>query len=73
MPTITSSQLNNKVRIGFETNIEIARRLRDLVKFYRLPVADVIEALIRFEHESIQLKKDEPRNDFVQKPRKVEW
>lgn len=72
MPTITTVPSNNKVRISFESNVEIARRLRDLVKFYKLPVADVIEMLIRFEHESIKLK-DEPRNDFVQEPRKVEW
>lgn len=72
MPTITIVPANNRVRIGFETDVETARRLRDLVKFYKLPVAGVIETLIRYEHESIKLK-DEPRNDFVQTPRKVEW
>jgi hypothetical protein len=72
MPFAANVPSGNKVRISFETNVEIARCLRDLVKFYKMPIAQIMEALICFEHESIKLKDDLP-NDFVQEPRKVKW
>lgn len=62
----------NKVKISFEADVEVVRCLKDLVKHYRRPIADVMEALICYEHESLKLK-DEPDNEFVQKPREVKW
>ena len=72
MTYIGTAPTGQKVRISFETNLEIARCLKDLVKHYRMPIAQVLEALIYFEHESIKLK-EEPHNDFVQEPRKINW
>ena len=62
----------NKVRISFETSVEIARCLKDLVKYYKMPIANVLEALICYDHESIKLK-DEPPNEFVQEPHEIKW
>ena len=65
-----------KVRISFETSLDTARCLKDLVKHYKVPIAQVLEVLICLEHESISggmIKKGEPGNDFVQEPLKIRW
>lgn len=72
MPLAGKVQSRKKVKISFDADIEVARFLKDLVKHYKMPIADVIEALICYEHESLKLK-DEPDNEFVQKPREVKW
>ncbi len=72
MSSTGSTAIGNKVRISFETDVEVARCLKDLVKHYKRPIADVLAALICYEHESIAIK-EEPRNDFVQEPRRVKW
>jgi hypothetical protein len=72
MSSAGSTTTGSKVRISFETDVEVARCLKDLVKHYKRPIADVLAALICFEHESIEFKK-EPENEFVQEPRRVKW
>ncbi len=72
MPYMNTAPSGQKVRISFETNLEVARCLKDLVKYYKLPIAQILEVLICVEHEGIKVK-DEPRNDYVQEPRKITW
>jgi hypothetical protein len=72
MSNTGAEHAGQKVKISFETNLEIARCLKDLVKHYKMPIARVLEALICYEHEQIKVKED-PRNDFVQEPRKIKW
>jgi hypothetical protein len=72
MSSTGSTITGNKVRISFETDVEVARCLKDLVKHYKRPIAEVLAALICYEHDSIEFKK-EPSNEFVQEPRKVKW
>lgn len=72
MSTAGGTTTGNKVRISFEADVEVARCLKDLVKHYKRPIADVLAALICYEHESIDFQQ-EPVNEFVQEPRKVKW
>lgn len=72
MPLAGKVQAGKKVKISFEADVEVARCLKDLVKYYKRPIADVMEALICYEHESLTFK-DEPFNEFIQKPREVKW
>ena len=62
----------NKIIIIFETDVEVAGCLKNLVKYHKKPIADVMEALICYELESVIIKEDQPpSNDFDQKPRMV--
>jgi len=62
----------NTVKISFDADREVVRCLKDLVKHYKMPIADVMAALICFEHQNLE-KTDEPVNEFVQKPREMKW
>lgn len=56
------AQPGNKVMIRFEANMEVVHSLKDLVKHYKMPISDVIGALVCYEHESLRWK-DEPDNE----------
>lgn len=74
MTHVGNFQSRSKVKISFEANIEVVRCLKDLVKHHKMPIADVLEALIWYEHESLKLKTGPAKeNEFVQKPREVKW
>lgn len=57
-----------KVSLRFVASLETAKLLKDLVRYYQMPIDHVIEALVVQDHESIKWPADR-LNPFVLSPK----
>ena len=64
------SEPTRKIVVSVEMNVEIARHLLDLCRYYRMGKSAVIAALICLDHESIKWPPEPLPNDFIQLPLK---
>jgi len=62
------SEPTRRIVVSVEMNVEIARHLLDLCRYYHLGKSDVLSALICQDHESITWPPEPLPNDFIQLP-----
>lgn len=62
------SRMSKRVKLSVSVNLETAKCLKDLVRYYQMPLDHVVEALVVQDHESIKWP-EEKLNPFIMPPK----